>query len=102
MNLKKAGFYKDLGLKVGIFLCVAVMAFSVSLSAYAQPVSPCDPQYMDALEARAWLEAEREISQNKNLIYKPDSVLEYTCFAGFLNEAASNFATDRCCNNKYA
>jgi len=46
--------------------------------------TPCDPKYYDSLEARAWLEAEREITQNQNLIYKPDSVLEYTCFDQFL------------------
>ena len=50
------------------------------------PTTPCDPEYMDALEARAWLEAQREISQNQNLIVKPDSVLEYTCFNRFLWE----------------
>ena len=47
--------------------------------------SPCDPQYYESLEARAWLEAQREISQNQNLITKPDSVLEYTCFAKHLD-----------------
>ncbi|PJB71639.1 MAG: hypothetical protein CO093_04680 [Alphaproteobacteria bacterium CG_4_9_14_3_um_filter_47_13] len=96
MRLEKTGFYKDIGLKTGLFLCAALLAFSVSFSSFAAvPESPCDPQYMDALEARAWLEAQREITQNKNLIYKPDSVLEYTCFHMFLNEAASNFATNR-------
>jgi hypothetical protein len=52
------------------------------------PTTPCDPEYMDALEARAWLEAQREISQNQNLIVKPDSVLEYTCFDRFLSVLA--------------
>ena len=47
--------------------------------------SPCDPQYSRSLSARAWLEAQREITQNQNLIYKPDSVLEYTCFNRYLN-----------------
>lgn len=55
-------------------------------SSGAAPTTPCDPEYMDALEARAWLEAQREISQNQNLIVKPDSVLEYTCFNRFLWE----------------
>lgn len=62
-------------------------------SASAQPATACDPEYMDALEARAWLEAQREISQNQNLIVKPDSVLEYTCFPLFLNELANNAAS---------
>ena len=96
MNLKKTGFYRDLGLKAGLFLCAALLAVLVSNVTYAaNPASPCDPEYMDALESRAWLEAEREIAQNKNLIYKPDSVLQYTCFDKFLNEAASNFGAER-------
>jgi hypothetical protein len=41
---------------------------------------PCDPKYWETMSARAWMEAEREIMQNQNLIFKPDSVLEYTCF----------------------
>ncbi|MCF8495490.1 MAG: hypothetical protein K9G62_02350 [Alphaproteobacteria bacterium] len=51
---------------------------------------PCDPDYYDSLEARAWLEAQREITQNQNLIFKPDSVLEYTCFDLFLGELAEH------------
>lgn len=48
----------------------------------------CDPQYYESLEARAWLEAQREITQNQNLIFKSDSVLEYTCFDSFLGVLA--------------
>lgn len=48
----------------------------------------CDPQYYESLEARAWLEAQREITQNQNLIFKSDSVLEYTCFDAFLGVLA--------------
>lgn len=50
--------------------------------------SPCDAEYYKSLNARAWLEAQREITQNQNLIYKPDSVLEYTCFNRQLNVLA--------------
>jgi len=52
------------------------------------PPTGCDPEYYDSLEARAWLEAQREITQNQNLIFKPDSVLEYTCFDKFVGELA--------------
>lgn len=55
-----------------------------SFPAMALPAS-CDPDYWNAMKAKAWLEAQREIAQNQNLIYKPDSVLEYTCFDKFLN-----------------
>lgn len=52
--------------------------------------SPCDPDYYDTLEARAWLEAEREVTQNQNLILKPDSVLRYSCFDTMMDDYASN------------
>ncbi len=55
----------------------------------ASPMSPtCDTDIMIAMETRAWLEAQREITQNQNLIAKPDSVMEYTCFDSFLNVLA--------------
>jgi len=50
----------------------------------------CDPQYYESMESRAWLEAQREITQNQNLIFKPDSVLQYTCFDKFANVASKN------------
>lgn len=102
MNLKKLGFSKStraLFFKMAFVVCVmagaSFLQVSPGCSGAAKAKTPCDPEYMDALEARAWLEAQREISQNQNLIYKPDSVLEYTCFDYFLNEAASNFGQHR-------
>lgn len=74
-----------------ITLCTAAFLSLAALPAYAQE-TPCDPEFMEAMKARAWLEAQREITQNQNLITKPDSVLEYSCFRGFLNKAAMNFS----------
>lgn len=70
---------------------LSVFALQSYAADAADPETPCDPQFMQAMSARAWLEAQREITQNQNLISKPDSVLEYSCFIGFLNRAASNF-----------
>jgi hypothetical protein len=76
---------------------VSFVAMSLALIAIASPKahaaavfadSTCDSTYYDSLEARAWLEAQREITQNQNLIFKPDSVLEYTCFESHLNQVA--------------
>lgn len=72
------------------FISQADKNYACASAGAAAPPTPCDPQYMDALEARAWLEAQREISQNQNLIVKPDSVLEYTCFDRFLWEIADD------------
>jgi hypothetical protein len=67
-------------------------------SAWAKPPEPpagpttapqtCDPDYWQSMSAKAWMEAEREIIQNKNLIYKPDSVMEYVCFDSFMMHSA--------------
>lgn len=74
-------------------LCVLIplTLSTVALAADDLPATACDPEYMDALESRAWLEAQREITQNQNLISKPDSVLEYTCFNRFLNQMSHGF-----------
>lgn len=72
-------------------LCALVLVLSKGgFAASGIPDSPCDPKYYESLSARAWLEAEREITQNQNLILKPDSVLEYTCFDLFLRELAQH------------
>lgn len=73
-----------------------VMAFAfLTVSKPADAAStiadtPCDSLYYESLSARAWLEAQREISQNQNFILKPDSVFEYTCFDLFLHELADH------------
>lgn len=70
-------------------LCFAVL---MAPQAFAQSAadSACDPEYMKSLKSRAWLEAQREITQNQNIILKPDSVLQYSCFNTYLDELANN------------
>ena len=75
---------------------------TASQSSSSDPTTPCDPQFMQALEARAWLEAQREVSQNENLIVKPDSVLEYSCFNQILNKAASNWSGQDGINRQFS
>ncbi|MGB4106971.1 MAG: hypothetical protein WBK55_04160 [Alphaproteobacteria bacterium] len=66
-------------------LCISIASSGMAASFLPIADSPCDPEYYDSLRSRAWLEAQREITQNQNLIVKPDSVLEYTCFDQFAN-----------------
>ncbi len=66
-------------------LSVGILAPQNSDAGYA--ASSCDPEFFESLEARAYLEAQREIIQNQNLILKPDSVLEYSCFDDHLDAA---------------
>lgn len=79
----------------GVFAAFSLLplVFAPLHSSYAQiAASPCDPVYYQSLEERAWLEAQREITQNQNLIFKPDSVLAYTCFHSYMNELADHAA----------
>lgn len=57
----------------------------------------CDGNFMNQIYSRAFMEASREVIMSEQLIHKPDSVLEYTCFdelidmtahhAGFFSES---------------
>lgn len=77
-------------------MLILLGCFSPTLS-YAQGAGatpkiaeqPCDANYWRQMTFRAWQEAEREIMQNQNLIFKPDSVLQYTCFDQFNQIAAA-------------
>ncbi|MDB5492090.1 MAG: hypothetical protein JWO78_1939 [Micavibrio sp.] len=74
------------------FAVTATALLGAMSAAQAQPAT-CDPKYWDSLKAKAWTEAEREIEQNQNYIYKADSVLQYTCFdqfVGVLGAQAAN------------
>lgn len=48
----------------------------------------CDHDYWDSLTRKAWQEAQREVEANALYIWKPDSVLELTCFDGMGDHAA--------------
>lgn len=45
----------------------------------------CSPDYMEALKGQAWAAGQREITQNNNIIARPDSVLALSCFDAWLN-----------------
>lgn len=80
-----------------IFFSIFLVSMSKSSILCAAAVatiadSPCDTLYYDSLSSRAWLEAQREITQNQNFILKPDSVFQYTCFDRFLRELADHSA----------
>ena len=76
--------------KTGL-LSILALALIVTYSGivHAQDIAeqPCDTKFWNQMSSRAWLEAEREIMQNQNLIFKPDSVLDYTCFNKFVDVA---------------
>lgn len=91
---KRRVFFAGLPLLGLLAVAAALPALTVLVksptTACAQTApTACDPEYMDALEAKAYMEAQREITQNQNLILKPDSVLDYTCFLGMVNHLAA-------------
>ncbi len=73
--------------KIKTLSCLtAIIFFSYIDNSIAQVApSSCDPEYYESLQAKAWMEAQREITQNQNFIRKPDSVLQYTCFDRYIN-----------------
>ncbi|MBU0801040.1 MAG: hypothetical protein KKA05_08540 [Alphaproteobacteria bacterium] len=72
-----------------IFVFITIIGVYTT-PARAQPTledSTCMPEIMTVIEKRALLEAEREIIQNQNLLFKPDSILEYSCFEQHLQQS---------------
>lgn len=70
-----------------VFCCLLIVLWTLNPARADEPKSastPCDAKYFESVKSRAWLEVQREITQNQNLINKPDSVLQYTCFNNFL------------------
>lgn len=80
--------------------CALCLVPGVKAHAQSSDIKPgCDPEFMDALEARSWLLGQRRISMNQSLIYKPDSVLEYSCFDQFVGFLAYDPNTRRFSEN---
>ena len=80
-----------LKLRLTVFCALSFVLFTpTSQAASVIATTPCDALYYESLSARAWLEAQREITQNQNIILKPDSVFEYTCFDRLLRELADH------------
>lgn len=82
MRIKSKASFKS-GLVTGIMAC----AFFVSSAAVAQT---CDPQVMDAMQAKAKARVAYDVATTEEIIKKPDSVLAMTCF----NQAAGVSAAD--------
>lgn len=62
-----------------VLTVVGALLLSISMPSGAR-AQACDPQFMDAIEARGFAEAARENAQNQNFIFKPDGIFEYSCF----------------------
>ena len=61
------------------------VAHAAAAGGGASVPATCSPVIWDNFKNRAWEEGQREITQNQNLIARPDSVLSMTCFDQFAN-----------------
>ena len=52
--------------------------------------SACDGNFMNQIHSQAFMNASREVIMSEQLIHKPDSVLEYTCFDQWASMAAEH------------
>lgn len=81
-----------------LFGIIPITAYAQNPENWRDEHAPsCDPEFADVLEARANLEAMREVEIAQTLILKPDSVLEYSCFHirnQELDEAADDLFSD--------
>ncbi len=51
--------------------------------------STCDGNFMNQIYSKAYMEGQRQVIMSEQIIHKPDSVLEYTCFDGYISLAAT-------------
>ena len=81
---------KSTSLKVMVALGLLTAA-QIASPALAGPA--CDPKIMEALNAKGWNEAQREVLANETFIYKPDSVFALSCFSSALGNTPSTFSS---------
>lgn len=67
-------------------LNLAILLFALLSGGYAMAAQDplCDVGLLDQMNQRGRLHTQLDTASAKNLIYKPDSVLEYTCFDKFV------------------
>lgn len=75
-------------IRIYALICLVLLYAPAAFAGAAAVPPTCDANFWDVLRARAWEEANREITQNQNLIAKPDSVLQYICFDRYLEHLA--------------
>lgn len=71
-----------------VFMVLAAPAIGLAANSIVPPT--CDSGFYDVLSSRAWMEGQREMEVAETLILKPDSVLEYSCFAQQVDNLAQN------------
>ncbi len=62
-----------------------LIAPTSSKAASAVYDSACDTSFMNALKDKAWMEAQREMMHNQQMVWKPDSVLALGCYKHWID-----------------
>jgi len=77
--------------KVGLHLLALMLLILTSWQAAAQTAAPlCDDALWNQMVQRSRLQGQVDITKAENLIYKADSILQYTCFNRFMDVARTN------------
>lgn len=76
-----------LGAMTGVFIAVLTIQGVPKACATIAP-STCDTRIWQQMTDRATLQMQREVAQNQNLIFKPDSILQYVCFTRMAGHAS--------------
>ena len=79
--------------KAGLFQIIGLSLLLVASAGTARAQDPlCDATLFTQMSQRALLLGQIETSVMENLVYKPDSVLEYTCFNRFMGVSVNNMS----------
>jgi hypothetical protein len=77
--------------KPGFLLAFVFILIFTAWPMSAQAQDPlCDVALYDQMVERARLQGQRETMTVENLVYKPDSILEYTCYPRFVDHIPPN------------
>jgi hypothetical protein len=82
---------KRRGLCVVFVFALVLAVLPVGVRGARAAMDPlCDTGLFDQMVERARLQGQRRTAVEQNLIYKPDSILEYTCFDRFIDAMPDN------------
>lgn len=80
---------------VAVFAFVCVIGAALpSMAATTAFDSACDPAFLERMQERAWGEAQREMMTNRQMVWKPDSVLALGCYNNWISAMGIIFSRD--------
>lgn len=77
--------FRQKSLNFCLLLVAACLLSTGTASASPKVGAGCDPAFMQAIQDKAWMEAQREIMIAQTTLAKPDSVFSLGCFSHWLS-----------------